>query len=131
MAEVLRGGCACGRIRYEVGAAPAFSLLCKCRQCQRISGSGHSAQFAALAASTRIHGELRYHDYTADSGNLVSSGFCPTCGNPVLKKPADYPQFVFIHAATLDEPQAYRPQMVVFSQNGQSWDHVDPALPLR
>jgi hypothetical protein len=42
-----------------------------------------------------------------------------------------FPQFVFIRAGTLDEPGAYRPQMVVFSTNGQSWDRVDPSLPLR
>ena len=86
MPEVLRGGCACGKVRYEVAAAWAFALLCKCRQCQRISGSGHAAQFAALAASTQIEGEVRYYEYTADSGSGVSCGFCPTCGNPILKK---------------------------------------------
>jgi hypothetical protein len=101
-----------------------------CRRCQRISGSGHSAQFAAMAAGTRIHGELRYYEYAADSGNTVSCGFCPTCGNPVLKKPAGYPKLVFFHAATLDEPQSFRPQKVVFSKNRQPWDHVDPVLPL-
>ena len=78
MTETLRGGCACGQVRYEVDTAPASSLLCMCRQCQRISGSGHSAQFAAMAAGTRIHGVLRYHDYAADSGNTVSCGFVQT-----------------------------------------------------
>lgn len=131
MPEVVRGGCACGKVRYEITAPPSFSLLCKCRQCQRISGSGHAAQFAALAASTQIHGQLKYYEYTADSGSTVSCGFCPTCGNPVLKKTAGYPQFVFIHAATLDDPGTYRPEMVVHSKSGPSWDHVDPSLPLR
>lgn len=131
MADVLRGGCACGRVRYEVAATPAFSLLCKCRQCQRITGSGHAAQFAAHAENAKILGELKYFDYMADSGNSVRCGFCPSCGNPILKEPTRFPQFVFIHAGTLDEPEAYRPEMVVFSASGQTWDHVDPSLPLR
>lgn len=131
MPEIVRGGCACGAVRYEVNASPAFSLLCKCRQCQRISGSGHAAQFAAPAEQTHVNGTLNYYDYTADSGNNVSCGFCPTCGNPILKKPARFPQFIFFHAATLDAADQYQPQMVVFSSEGQPWDHVDPTLPLR
>jgi hypothetical protein len=131
MGEPLRGGCACGSDRYAVAAPPAFTLLCKCRQCQRISGSGHAAQFAAPATDAQVHGPLSYYEYTADSGAKVSCGFCPACGNPVLKKPSRFPQFIFFHAATLDAPDQFRPQMVVFGSDGQPWDYVDPSLPLR
>lgn len=129
MSESLHGGCACGAVRYQVSAAPAFSLICKCRQCQRITGAGHAAQFAASATDTIVHGGLSYWQYTADSGGLVQCGFCPTCGNPVLKESSRFPRFVFFHAATLDAPEQFRPQMVVFGASGQSWDVVDPSLP--
>ena len=123
-----RGGCACGAIRYESREAPKFTLICQCRQCQRISGSGHAASFAVAADSTTDHGDVKFHELTSDSGNTVSSGLCGTCGNPVMKKTSGHPQYLFFHAATLDDPSFFKPQMVVYSESAQPWDHVDPSL---
>ena len=131
MKSSLKGGCACGAVRYEARDAPAFSLICQCRQCQRITGAGHAAQFAVPSESLSTQGEIRYFELHADSGNTVSSGFCPICGCPILKKSTGYPQNVFIHAATLDDPGVFKPQIVAWSASGQPWDHVDSALPRR
>ena len=131
MKTSLKGGCACGAVRYEIRDAPTFSLICQCRQCQRITGAGHAAQFAAPSESLSVRGEIRYYELHADSGNTVSSGFCPVCGCPILKKSTGFPQNVFIHAATLDDPGVFKPQMLVWNSSGQPWDHVDSALPRR
>ena len=58
MKQSLTGGCACGAIRYECKEAPEFCVICQCRQCQRISGSGHSAQFAVNAETATVQGIL-------------------------------------------------------------------------
>ncbi len=106
-----------------------FSILCQCRQCQRISGAGHAAQFAVDADRAQVHGDVRTYDLPADSGNTSTSGVCGDCGSPVLKRSSGYPQLLFLHAATLDAPAAFRPQMVVYSRFGQPWDTVAPELP--
>ena len=123
------GGCACGAIRYRITAKPEFSIMCQCRQCQRITGSGHTAQFAITTNKVEIKGVIKYYEQLSDDGNTVSSGFCETCGSPVLKKTSGYPQYLMFHAATLDEPGAFKPEMVVYSKFKQPWDHIDPSLP--
>ena len=127
----LTGGCACGAIRYESATPPKFAIICQCRQCQRISGAGHAASFAVATESTTIQGDVKYYEMPADSGNTASSGFCGTCGCPVLKKTSGYPQFIFFHAATLDDPSIFKPEMVVYPAFKQPWDHVHPDLPRR
>lgn len=129
MESVLTGGCACGAIRYETSASPEFSMICQCRQCQRITGTGHAVQFAVPAESVTIQGNVKYFELTADDGNTVSSGFCENCGSPILKKSSGFPQYQMFHAATLDDPASFEPQMVVYSQFKQPWDQVDPSLP--
>ena len=129
MENRLSGQCACGRIGYKVIAEPKFTLICHCRQCQRITGTGHAAQFAVPEDKTELSGELSFYDQMADSGNTVSSGFCSDCGNPVLKKTTSMPNTLFFHAATLDDPSVFKPDMVVFEQAAPAWDHVDPELP--
>ena len=81
-----------------------------------------------MADATTLDGNIKYYETTADDGNTVSSGFCTNCGNPILKKTSGYPQYVFFHAATLDDPGSFEPQMVVYSEFGQAWDQVNPAL---
>lgn len=123
------GGCACGAIRYESDESPKFSMICQCRQCQHISGSGHAAQFAVAEESTQIQGEVTYYDQASDSGNTVSSGFCGRCGSPILKKTTGGPGLLFFHAGTLEDPSIYKPEMVVYESSKQPWDHVDPSIP--
>jgi hypothetical protein len=105
-----------------------FSVICQCRQCQRISGSGHSAQFAVNAETVTVQGDIKYYKLTSDDGNIVSCGLCSNCGNPVLKKTSGHPEYIMFHAATLDAPSLYKPQMVVYSEFKQPWDYVDPEL---
>ena len=122
------GGCACGAIRYEVRADSKFSFHCQCRQCQRITGTGHASQFMAPKEAVTLHGALAYFEYRAESGNSVNSGFCPTCGNPILKKSSGHPEVLFFHAASLDDPSLFKPQQIVWSTGKQPWDYLDPSL---
>ena len=125
----ISGGCACGSVNYECNDTPKFSLICQCRQCQRITGTGHSAQFAVDVSKTVISGDLKFHNLTSDAGNIVESAFCGICGNPIYKTTSMAPDLIAFHVATLDNPENFQPQMVVNSVSGQVWDHVDPTLP--
>lgn len=105
--------------------------MCQCRQCQRIGGAGHSAQFVVQAQDTEIQGNPKTFSLTSDAGNAVSSAFCGDCGNPIYKTTAMMPDLLFFHAATLDEPDAFKPEMLVHSDSARPWDHVDPAIARR
>jgi hypothetical protein len=65
----------------------------------------------------------------ADSGNVKTRGFCPTCGSPVYMTFAAMPEFFTIRAASLDDPGRYKPQVVTYTVRGYDWDQLDPALP--
>lgn len=122
------GGCACGAIRYQVSEEPQFSFHCQCRQCQRITGTGHASQFMVPRTAVTLRGKPTYYELQADSGNAVRSGFCSICGSPILKTSAGHPAVMFIHAASLDDPSRFKPQKIVWSTGGQPWDYVDPGL---
>lgn len=128
MTERLTGTCECGKISYECGSVPKFTLMCQCRQCQRITGAGHSAQFAVAEKDTVLTGSVKTHTLNADSGNVVISAFCGNCGNPIYKTTSMMPDTLLFHAATLDDPGIFDPQMVVFSKSAQPWDHINPSI---
>jgi hypothetical protein len=39
------------------------------------------------------------------------------------------PQFMAVHAASLDEPGRFTPQVVTYTSRALAWDKLDPALP--
>lgn len=123
------GGCACGAIRYEIAAEPVMAGICQCRDCQHASGTGATAQMAFPRDAVKLSGKATLWDKPAESGNVVTRAFCPTCGSPVYSTNAAMPALFFVRAASLDEPGRYVPQMVVWAQSGHAWDHTDPALP--
>ncbi len=65
----------------------------------------------------------------ADSGNVKRRGFCPACGAPVFLAFDAAPDLFTVHAASLDDPSRYRPQLVTYHARGHAWDRLDPALP--
>jgi hypothetical protein len=127
MNAALRGACACGAVRYECTAEPVLSVLCHCRDCQRTTGSGHGAELMVPSAAFAFtSGEPRYYALTGDSGNVVSRGFCVTCGSPLVARSSGFPDLMAIHAGSLDDPGCYQPTQHVFLSSAQPWDRIDP-----
>jgi hypothetical protein len=130
MGNAFTGGCACGAIRYEIAAEPVFANDCQCRHCQHRSGTGHGSYLTfASPDAVKLSGVAAHWDVKGDSGNIKTHSFCPTCGAPVYLTFKAMPQLFTIHAASLDEPQRYAPQVVTYAIRGYAWDRLDPALP--
>jgi len=129
MSDAFTGGCACGAIRYAIAAQPVFSNHCQCRDCQRVSGTGHGSYltFPSRAAVT-LTGEASRRDVVADSGHVKTHAFCPACGAPVYLTFSAMPDLFTIHAASLDDPGRFVPQVVTYAARGPAWDRLDPAL---
>lgn len=130
MREDYTGGCACGAIRYEIPGEPMVMADCQCRDCQRKSGTGHGSYLTFPGRkSVKLTGDARHWDVVGDSGNVKTHAFCPICGSPVYLTFAAMPDLFTVHAASLDNPGRYKPQMVFYGVRGHAWDHVDRALP--
>jgi hypothetical protein len=129
MSTTYRGGCLCGAIRYEIAAKPMFGGQCQCLDCQRESGGGHTSFIAFPADAVKLTGTPRFYELTADSGNRMRRGFCPTCGSSVVGATTGLPGMRTISVGSLDDPSGFKPQFVCYTSRGHAWDFVDPAVP--
>ena len=129
MSNGFSGGCLCGAVRYESSAPPQMAAHCQCVDCRKSSGSGHCTHLVSMETDVTLTGDAAIYDRPADSGNIVSRAFCPTCGAPVYSRNSSMPGMIFLRASSLDDPEVAQPQMVVYASRGPSWDHVDPDLP--
>jgi len=129
MGTTLRGGCACGAIRFECTSESILSVLCHCRDCQRSTGSAYAAELVVPeSAFSFVRGTPRQFAVMGDSGNTVQRGFCPDCGSPLVASSSGRPQFLAIQAASLDDPTLFHPTHHVYTSSAQPWDHIDPEL---
>jgi hypothetical protein len=130
MSNVFAGGCACGAIRYEISAKPLFMSHCQRRDCQQASGTGHGSYLTFPSRkAVKLTGRATHFDVVADSGNVKTRGFCPSCGAPVYLTCAATPELFTIHAASLDDATRFKPQAVTYRMRGHDWDTLDPAVP--
>jgi hypothetical protein len=123
------GSCLCGTVRFESTADPQIVGHCHCVDCRKSSGTGHCTHLVVPEAVFSVTGPVSFYDRAADSGNIVSRGFCGTCGSPIYSTNSGMPGVVFPRASVLDDPGIVQPQMIVYASRAPAWDHMDPALP--
>jgi hypothetical protein len=128
MSKPYSGGCACGAIRFEIVGEPMVSNHCQCRDCQRMSGTGHGSYLTFARDGVKLNGEATLWQMMGDSGNAKTRAFCPACGSPVYMTFAAMPDVFTVHATSLDDPGRFAPQMVTYGVRGHAWDHLDPTL---
>jgi hypothetical protein len=128
MSMAYTGGCACGAIRFEIAGEPLFQNDCQCHDCQHMSGTGHESHLTFPRQGVKQSGEAKHWDMMGDSGNVKTRAFCPTCGSPVYMTFSATPGVFTVHAASLDDPSRYKPQVVTYTVRGHAWDHLDPGL---
>ncbi len=122
------GGCLCGAVRYVCDAEPAMAGFCQCEDCRRSSGAGHCAHVAVPPGSVTFSGKTKGYARAADSGHMITRHFCPTCGSAVFSTNDAMPM-MFLRASSLDDPEIFKPQMLVYASRGASWDKPGAGLP--
>lgn len=127
--EEFTGGCLCGGTRYVCTDAPMGPGHCHCNNCKKASGTGHMSWFSVHADQIEITGPVHTYDYKGDSGYTITRHFCPTCGTHVYTTHECATTMVMLSAGGLDNPEVFKPQMVIFTMRAPSWDGVDVALP--
>lgn len=127
----LQGGCACGKIRYKLTASPLIVHACHCRDCQRLTGSAFAIniwiekQFVETGAvppkSFRLAG---------GSGSPHDLYFCDTCGTYVWKRyHITRDESLFVPAGTLDNPEAVKPDVHIFTRSKLPWLDLPQGVP--
>lgn len=124
----IEGGCLCGAVRYTC-AEESGGGHCHCIDCRKTSATGHASHMIVPEAAFQSSGEVKFFNKPADNGNMVSRGFCPQCGSAIYSKNSGMPGVVFVRASSLDDPENYKPQMIVYKNRAASWDEMDPNFP--
>jgi hypothetical protein len=127
MANEVTGGCLCGKIRYTIAQPVQNIIACHCTNCQKASGSGMSHNTPVpTTAVTIISGEPKIYADTADSGNKLYRAFCGDCGSAIYSQREKMPEMMVIKVGTLDDTDAMKLIMNIWTDSARPWAHIDP-----
>ncbi len=78
----------------------------------------------------RFHltGPVQEYQLESSQGTRVTRTFCPTCGSPVFGRNDGSPDHVTITLGTLDDPDAFTPEVVIYTRSRPRWDAIAPDL---
>ena len=118
----LTGGCQCGALRYEIRAEPLSVYVCHCTECQRQSASAFSMSVMVPRSSlVYIQGAPRRWDRVADSGRIIASDMCETCGVRPVNHPLANDKVSILKPGTLDDTSWLHPVGHIWTGSAQPW----------
>ena len=126
--RLIKGGCLCGDIRYEINAPPISTGYCHCRICQKFTGSAMSTWTAfPVSAVQYVDQEPRYFA----SSPIAERGFCPKCGASLIYR-LNQPRkaaYLVVFTSSLDEPQGHAPAAHSGMESKMPWINILDDLP--
>jgi hypothetical protein len=104
MSDEMKGGCACGRVRFTARIDSDEAYLCHCRMCQRATGSVSIAfKDVQKAAMDWESGPDWYR-----SSPIAERPYCAACGTSLGFSHPDSPK-IDLTVASFDDPSRFRP----------------------
>ncbi len=116
-----RGGCHCGRVRFEV-RAPARIRVSDCN-CSICSKAGFLHLIVRAEHFKLLSGEEVLTTYTFNTGT-AQHRFCSVCGIKSFYVPRSHPDGFSVNARCLDAGTVE--EMTVAPFNGQEWEKGYP-----
>jgi hypothetical protein len=120
----MTGGCLCGGVRFELGAAPEHAGYCHCTRCQRRTGTAASAQARIdgrhflLVAGDELVCAWRHPD-----GGFEKC-FCRRCGSHLFSRNPEDPTQLSIRMSAFDGDPGVRPTFRQFTAYAAPWEEI-------
>ena len=113
-----KGRCLCGRVTFEISSAPAMTLACHCKGCQRLTSSAYS-----------VSGVFPREAFTLTSGEVVIGAlhgdarhyYCDHCKTWVYTVPPGDAPVWNVRLTLLDKPPAGKPHVEMFLDEALDW----------
>ncbi|MEZ5913634.1 MAG: GFA family protein [Paracoccaceae bacterium] len=120
------GRCLCGAVRYVFDGAPKWQAHCHCESCRRSCSAPFTSFFGIEDGHWRWTGAQPAR-YASSPG--VERFFCATCGSQMAYRAEAFAGEIHFYAASLDDPNAYRPTVHVHSDETLHWVNLNDGLP--
>jgi hypothetical protein len=103
--------CLCGGIRLNYSGTLGPSNYCHCEDCRRANGSAFNIGVCVDRKDLDVKAttELRRYRFLSSSGREIERCFCGTCGSPIFTLHPDKPEYAWVKAGIINQPEIVKP----------------------
>ncbi|HOW97062.1 MAG TPA: GFA family protein [Kiritimatiellia bacterium] len=125
---MIKGGCYCGAVRYEVRGRLLLFANCHCPDCRKFTGSAFASVLVTETQGFEVaSGEEQLVPFQSSPGKRRF--FCRHCGCHLFSRAEQRPGLVFVRAGSLDDDPPMRPQCHIWTSAKAPWHEISDSLP--
>ena len=125
------GTCVCGHVQFDMTGPPLFVHACHCTWCQRETGGPHAVN--AMIEGDRVRvlaGQPTEVVTPSNSGKGQTILRCPECQVALWSHYSGMGRkLAFVRTGTLATPDAFPPDIHIFTSTSQNWYVLPPGVP--
>ncbi len=127
----MRASCSCGQVSIELLAKPMFVHCCHCRMCQRQTGTAFALNALIEASQLKLNnGSVETIEMPSERPAGQKIRRCPTCRVALWSTyPGGGETFAYVRVGALEDPDAYPPDIHIFTESKQPWVVLPPDTP--
>lgn len=120
-----RGYCLCRKTGWEYTGDVTWSCYCHCDDCRRNCAAPIVAWFGVPIENFEWLGDA---PNTFESSKGIKRHFCGTCGSPIGFEADHYKGGMHLYAASLENPENFKPTFHVNYQSKLHWLDINDEL---
>ena len=123
--DTMSGACLCGQVTWESDGDILWAGHCHCDTCRRACGAPFASFFGVARNSVTWTGQMT--EFKSSDGQ-VSRKFCSVCGTHMTYENAIWPDETHLYAASLKNPDHFKPTAHYHYGERLSWVKLDTHL---
>jgi hypothetical protein len=129
MSDSFEASCLCGGITLSYCGALGPSNYCHCEDCRRANGSAFNIGLRVERKDLRVKttAELKRYRYFSGSGKEIERCFCGACGSPIFTLHPAKPDYVWVKAGIINQPEIVKPAYENWTKDKVQWATISVA----
>ena len=126
MSQHFEASCLCGGITLSFSGAIGPANYCHCEDCRRANGSAFNigVRVERKDLKVNVRSELRSYKYVSGSGKEIERCFCGRCGSPIFTLHPAKPDYAWIKAGILNDPNLVKPAYENWVKDKVTWASI-------
>ena len=123
MNDHFEAACLCGGIQLRYSGKLGPANYCHCEDCRRTTGSAFNIGVRVDRKDLEVKAttEIRSYKYVSDSGREIERCFCGTCGSPIFTLHPAKPEFAWVKAGIINQPEIVKPTYENWIKDKVKW----------
>jgi hypothetical protein len=126
MSEHFEASCLCGGITLNYSGKVGPANYCHCEDCRRANGSAFNIGVRVDLKDLQVKAttEMHRYKYIGGNGREIIRCFCGACGSPIFTLHPAKPEFAWVKAGIINQPEVVKPTHENWIKDKVKWAAV-------